>query len=145
MIYVASSWRNLYYNHTIHCLQNEGFTIYDFKNPEIGNNGFSWRSVDPDWNKANPIKYREMLSNPIAVRGFNLDLEGLNKSDSCLLILPSGRSAHLEAGYMIGQLKPTAIYIPEPIEPELMYKLASGGVLVSLDEVLNYFRQIYRR
>jgi hypothetical protein len=38
---------------------------------------------------------------------------------------PCGRSAHLEAGWAIGQGKPTAILLHEDkFEPELMYRMA---------------------
>ena len=52
----------------------------------------------------------------------------LEEADTCVLVMPSGRSAHLEAGYMIGQDKPTLVYMPEMSEPELMYLLADRVV-----------------
>jgi hypothetical protein len=42
-----------------------------------------------------------------------------------VLVLPAGRSAHLEAGWFVGQAKRTAILLDGPIvTPELMYKMA---------------------
>ena len=48
----------------------------------------------------------------------------LDWADAGVLLLPCGRSAHLELGYLIGQGKPTSILLTDG-EPELMYSLAS--------------------
>ena len=69
---------------------------------------------------------------------FKADLDALNWADTCLLVLPCGRSAHTEAGWMKGAGKKVVVYIPEMQEAELMYKLfdlVSG----SLEEVNDYF------
>ena len=55
--------------------------------------------------------------------------------DTCVLVLPSGRSAHTEAGWFSGKGRTTIAYIPERQEPELMYKLFSG-VCCSIDELI---------
>ena len=49
-------------------------------------------------------------------------------ADVCVLVLPSGRSAHAEAGWMAGQGKLVMVYVPdvERMEPELMYLLFNG-------------------
>ena len=47
----------------------------------------------------------------------------LQQADTCVLVLPCGRSAHTEAGWMAGAGKRVIAYIPEMVEPELMYKL----------------------
>ena len=74
---------------------------------------------------------------PSSERQFQADLDALNWADICLLVLPYGRSAHTEAGWMKGSGKRTIVYIPEMQEPELMYKLFD---LVSgdLEEVITY-------
>ena len=43
-------------------------------------------------------------------------------ADACVLLLPCGASAHLEAGWFSGAGKPVAVVAPEIREPELMYK-----------------------
>lgn len=48
MIYVASSWRNPYYEDVVKRLRKEGHTVYDFRNPPHGGAGFHWTDVDPD-------------------------------------------------------------------------------------------------
>ncbi len=46
----------------------------------------------------------------------------------CVLVLPCGRSAHTEAGWMCGAGRRVIAYIPEMGEPELMYKLFDAVV-----------------
>ena len=52
-----------------------------------------------------------------------------------MLVLPCGRSAHTEAGWMAGAGKHVIAYIPEMVEPELMYKLFDA-VVGDLDELV---------
>ena len=56
-------------------------------------------------------------------------------ADACVLVLPCGRSAHTEAGWMAGHGKKVVVYIPKMEEPELMYKLFDK-VAGTLDEVI---------
>lgn len=53
-----------------------------------------------------------------------------------MLVLPSGMSAHLEAGWCAGKGKPVAIYVPEFKEAELMYKLFDEEEATPLFETL---------
>lgn len=41
-------------------------------------------------------------------------------------LLPSGRSAHIEAGYFVGARKPLHILLTTEQEPELMYLMATS-------------------
>ena len=102
MIYVASSWRNKYYPEVVKRLRQEGFPVYDFRNPPHGGTGFHWTDVDknaPNWTFK---EYEKGLSHPLAERQFEADLEALQQADTCVLVLPCGRSAHTEAGWMAG-------------------------------------------
>ena len=66
------------------------------------------------------------------------DLEALQQADTCVLVLPCGRSAHTEAGWMAGAGKRVIAYIPEMVEPELMYKLFDK-VVSTLDDLVQCF------
>jgi nucleoside 2-deoxyribosyltransferase len=138
-IYVASSWRNNVQPEVVEALRKEGHEVYHFKNPEPGNHGFHWSEIDPEWKAWNPEIFRESLKHPIAENGFDKDMTALEECDACVLVLPCGRSAHLEAGYPIGAKKLTIIYIPGCEEPELMYKMAAA-ICTTLDEVLTCVR-----
>ena len=134
-IYVASSWRNQYYPEVVQRLREAGHEVYDFRNPPHGGAGFHWTDIDPnapDWTYA---QYAEGLHHPLAERQFQADIDALTWADTCVLVLPCGRSAHTEAGWMAGAGKRVVAYIPEMVEPELMYKLFAG-VAGSLEELV---------
>ena len=134
-IYVASSWRNNYYPEVVERLKAAGHYVYDFRNPPHGGNGFHWTDLDknaPNWTFE---EYAKGLSHPLAERQFAADLEALQQADTCVLVLPCGRSAHTEAGWMAGAGKRVIVYIPEMVEPELMYKLFDR-VVGNLDDLV---------
>ena len=134
-IYVASSWRNQFYPSVVTRLREAGHEVYDFRNPPHGGAGFHWTDVDenaPSWTFP---EYAEGLHHPLAERQFAADLEALDWADTCVLVLPCGRSAHAEAGWMSGRGKRTLVYIPEMVEPALMYKLFDG-VVGSMEELI---------
>jgi len=138
-IYVASSWRNQRQPAVVAALRSAGHEVYDFRNPRPGNNGFHWSEIDPEWKGWSPEEFRRLLRHPIAEGGFRSDKEALHWADGCVLVMPCGRSSHLEAGYMIGQGKPTAILLSDG-EPELMYKLAT--LCTSFEELFDFFREV---
>jgi hypothetical protein len=60
----------------------------------------------------------------------------MNWADTGLLVLPCGRSAHLELGYMAGtRTRRTIILTRDGEEPELMALLADH-ICISMAEVL---------
>ena len=135
-IYVASSWRNKYYPEVVTRLREAGHQVYDFRNPPHGGAGFHWTDIDqnaPNWSFN---EYKEGLRHPLAERQFTADLEALAWADTCVLVLPCGRSAHTEAGWMAGARKKVIVYFPEMVEPELMYKLFDD-VVGNLDELIS--------
>ena len=134
-IYVASSWRNALQPDVVFHLRKAGHEVYDFRRPAPGVTGFAWSAIDPHWKDWSPAAFRRALEHPIARRGFMNDLNGILCADLCVLVLPSGRSAHLEAGFCAGAKVPVLVLQTEPCEPELMYLLTYGLVL-SLDELL---------
>ena len=134
-IYVASSWRNKYCPEVVTRLREAGHEVYDFRNPPHGGAGFHWTDVDPDAPNWTYAQYAEGLHHPLAERQFQADIDALTWADTCVLVLPCGRSAHTEAGWMAGAGKRVLAYIPEMVEPELMYKLFDA-VAGSLDELV---------
>lgn len=124
-IYVASSWRNPYQQMVVLALRNLGFDVYDFKNPP-SREGFKWESIDPYWRSWDTSEYIRALDHPIADAGFNSDFSAMQECDACVLVLPAGRSAHSEAGFMKGAGKKVYVLQLTPEEPELMYKMFNG-------------------
>lgn len=138
-IYIASSWRNQYYPDVVTRLREAGHEVYDFRNPPQGTDGFHWSDLDADYMNWNAAQYREGLKSPKAEQQFANDIEALTWADTCLLVLPCGRSAHTEAGWMAGAGKKVIVYIPEMQEAELMYKLFDY-VSEDLNEIIDYLK-----
>lgn len=122
-IYVASSWRNEYQQRVVELLRELGHEVYDFKNPPHGRVGFAWSDIDPNWINWTSEEYKAALASEIAEDGFNSDFDGMKWADTCVMVLPCGRSANTEAGWMKGAGKPVYVYQPIKQEPELMYKI----------------------
>lgn len=130
-VYVASSWRNNYHVAVVAALRAAGIPCYDFKNPEEGT-GFHWGEVGVNSAGETYENYRKGLMHPRSEAGFLSDFNAMERSSHGILVLPAGRSAHLEAGWLMGQGKPTAILMFPEVErdrndlytPELMYKMA---------------------
>lgn len=127
-IYVASSWRNGWQPEVVRRLRAHGHLVYDFRNPAEGQHGFSWSECDPDWkSKRTPEAMRDLLAHPRAIDGFTFDETGMEWADTCVLVMPCGNDAHLEAGWFAGRGRRLIVYYPLGViaEPSLMYRL--GG------------------
>lgn len=132
-VYVASSWRNrTTLDATIAALRGDGHDVYDFRADEY----FEWTQCDPGWDPKTPIVATDRILNLLrsepAERGFESDMRALRSADVVVLAMPCGRSAHLELGWAAGAGKPCAVYMVEPCEPELMWKMAT----IITDELL---------
>lgn len=136
-IYVASSWRNLLQPGIVLALRRCGHAVYDFRVPAPGVKGFSWSSIDPDWERWTPEAYAKALRHPIAEQGYKYDIDALRTCDACVLVLPSGRSASWEFGYAMGQRKAGFVVMFDHAEPELMYREAK--ILTSMDDLFDVF------
>jgi hypothetical protein len=144
-IYVASSWRNEHQPTVVEHLRLVGHDVYDFRHPPEGDHlGFSWSDVDPEWVSWSPSQYIAGLGHPIAQAGFDSDFGAMEWADVCVLVLPCGRSAHLEAGWFVGRGR--RLYILLDSEEfaqdaghhvaELMYKMATL-ITTSLSSVMD--------
>ena len=133
-LYVASSWRNGFQQTIVRQLREAGHEVYDFRNPP-GRTGFSWSAIQANWKNWTNRDYRSFLGHPIAIAGFDSDFDAMKDADGCVLVLPSGRSAHIEAGYFVGAGKPIWILLMDQQEPELMYKMATD-ICLSPEELL---------
>lgn len=138
MIYVASSWRNIFYTGIVAVLKQANLSVYDFRHPEPGNDGFHWSAIDTNWCLWDTTTSRTSLDHPTAEVGFNCDMQALKACDRLVMVLPCGASSHLELGYAIGAGKPAFIYWPLEyyFEPELMYKAATR-ICIGINELLD--------
>lgn len=125
-LYVASSWRNHKQQDVVMSLRADGHDVYDFMHPPGGDHlGFSWADVDPEWRSWTMPQYLDALQHPIAQAGFDSDYNAMERSHACVLVLPCGRSAHLEAGWFVGAGRPLFVLLDDD---EYTARLADGEV-----------------
>ena len=123
--------------------------------------GFAWSAIDPgrlsqqsvarvprfswlSWLSWLPLfsrfswstaAYIKALKHPLAQAGFDADYRAMRWADTFVLLLPCGRSAHLEAGWACGAGREVYIVHPDGEEPELMAKLATA-IVATVPDVL---------
>lgn len=106
-IYLASSWKNAEKVKSIKgLLKDHGHEVDAFCDDSDGRFIFCFDDL-PNVAEQNSISVLEF---PIVQKAFEEDKKWLDWADATLLILPSGKSAHLEAGYTKGQGKKLIIY-----------------------------------
>lgn len=130
-IYLASSWRNEFYEPVREKLIKEGFEVYDFKDEKYQ---FHWGELDPHWKHWSRFESVRALETDKAKRAFASDFGALKECDALVLLNPSGKSAHLEAGFAIGAKKPVFIYKHNG-DPELMYLMADG-IFINIEDII---------
>jgi hypothetical protein len=103
----------------------------------------SWIAAGPDaddhWQAyeiARGHGYTEALDGLAAKHVFEFDKQWLDYCDTGVLVMPAGRSAFSELGYMAGQKKRTFVLMDQqPARYDVMLKLYSG-VVFGMDELL---------
>jgi hypothetical protein len=70
----------------------------------------------------------------LALGGYDRDYAALESADAVVLVMPCGRSSHLELGFGVGMGK-TSIILLSDGEPELMYKMVPN-LVTSIEEVI---------
>jgi len=135
LVYLASSWQNKRHPEVVSAIRAAGFRVYDYRHE-----GFSWEKADASDDPMSAEQMSKVLAHPEATAGFGRDLLYLGAADVCVLLLPSGNSAHLELGFVAGGGKPTAILMDGPARPDLMYKVADL-LTEDLNEILQWLKQ----
>ena len=138
-IYVIGSLRNETVPTVSSWLRSTGLEVFD-----------DWFAAGPEaddyWKAYEVAKgndYRSALSGHAAQHVFNFDKHHLDRVDAGLLVLPAGRSGHLELGYTIGRGKPGFILLDGDYLDEgrfdVMYNFATE-VFFSKEEMIEYFK-----
>jgi nucleoside 2-deoxyribosyltransferase len=83
-----------------------------------------WR----DYEKEKGHSFREALKGYAARNVFLFDKGHLDRCRAAVLVLPAGKSGHLELGYVLGKGKPGYILLPDadPERFDVMYQFATG-------------------
>lgn len=120
LIYLIGSLRNTAIPLVAKELRSSGFEVFD-----------DWYAAGPeadDYWKAYEIArgrdYITALKGAAAKHIFEFDKHHLDKCAAALLVLPAGKSAHLELGYLRGLGKPTVILLDSPDRWDVMYSFA---------------------
>lgn len=133
------------------------YLIGSLRNPritEIGNTlralpGFSvfddWVAAGPEaddywqaYEKARGHTFVEALNGWAAHHVYFFDKEHLDRADIVILVLPAGKSGHLELGYAIGKGKIGYIVLDsEPERYDVMYKFADR-VFATVNDLVEY-------
>lgn len=109
--------------------------------PELGKKLRTYFDVFDDWYSAGPEAddhwqqyelgrghtFSEALQGYAARHVFEFDKHHLDAADIGVLVLPAGKSGHLELGYLLGAGKPCYIMLDgEPDRFDVMYCFADG-------------------
>ena len=77
--------------------------------------------------KIRKLNYKQTLETYAAKHIFEFDKGLIDKADIGVLCMPSGKSAHLELGYLIGTGKPGyVLFDKEPAKIDIMYQFAKN-------------------
>ena len=121
-IYLIGSLRNPEIPYIGNRLREKGFEVFDdwFAGGKI---------ADDEWQAYEGIRgtdYKTALRGYAARHVFEFDLFHLHRADIGILVLPSGKSGHLEIGWMLGQGKPGyVLFDKEPDRLDCMYQFAT--------------------
>ncbi len=122
-IYLIGSLRNSNVPDIAASLRQAGHIVYD-----------DWYAAGPEaddyWQRYEQQRghdFRTALQGWASYHVFYNDKQHLDESDTGVLVLPAGKSGHLELGYMIGQGKQCYILLAgEPERFDVMYRFATG-------------------
>ena len=107
-LYIASSWKNAAACAKLAVfLRQLGHEVDCFSEPRPGRGVFCYSELTDVLADLDAINF---LRAPRVQRAFLEDLRWLDWAEGVVLYLPCGRSAHLEAGYAVGQGKRLVIY-----------------------------------
>lgn len=136
MIYLIGSLRNPEVPRISKQLRDAGIETFDdwyAAGPEADD---KWKEYEVNRGRT----YVEALDGFAAEHVFSFDLFHLNRSEAVILVLPAGRSGHLELGYALGRGKAGYILLTEDNDRfDVMYKFATR-VTTDLGEVIDAIR-----
>jgi hypothetical protein len=137
-VYLIGSLRNPRVPEIATTLRQIGWDVFDDWYSAGPNADDHWR----DYERALGHTLPEALEGYSAQHVFKFDKKHLDRCEIALLVLPAGKSGHLELGYAIGQGKPGYILLDgEPERYDVMYGFAKA-VLRDADQMLRIFKAL---
>jgi nucleoside 2-deoxyribosyltransferase len=122
MIYLISSLRHPRVREVAAALRARRLEVFD-----------DWHAAGPEaddiwqcYEKERGRTFREALAGEHAQTAYKMDRTNIDRSSAVVLVMPAGKSGHIELGYGVGQGKPGYILLEkEPDRWDLMYAFAT--------------------
>lgn len=131
-LYLIGSLRNELVPELAHMLRLDGHDVFDdwyAAGPEADD---YWQKYEKDRDR----NFAQALNGYAAHHVFEYDRTHLDRSEGAVLLMPAGKSSHLELGYILGQGKPGWILMHgEPERFDVMYRFATE-VVYTVDDLL---------
>ncbi len=123
-VYVIGSLRNPFVQDVAQALRGPGIEVFD-----------DWMAAGPraddhwkEYEQHRGRSYVQALKGRAAQQVYNYDKSNLDRADIAVLVLPAGKSGHLELGYMAGKGKPTYILLDSKDDRwDVMYNFATAA------------------
>lgn len=136
-VYLIGSLRNpIIPGISVELREKTGFEVFD-----------DWFAPGPraddhwkEYEEARGHTYEQALNGWAAQHIFEFDKHHIDRCDIGLLIMPAGKSGHLELGYMIGQGKPGYILMDAPDRWDVMAKFAE--VHFNIESLVDALREV---
>lgn len=122
MIYLIGSLRNPTIPTIANRLREAGHDVFDDWYAAGEKADDSWR----DYEKGKGLSYLQALDGLAANHVFRFDLTHLQRAEAGVLVLPAGKSGHLELGWLLGMGRRGYILLDSPDRWDVMYKFATG-------------------
>lgn len=140
MIYVIGSLRN----HKVPALANKlrqslpGVEIFD-----------SWFAPGPhaddylrDYCKAKGLTYKQTLQDWAATHIFAFDRKHISRATDVVMVMPAGKSGHLELGWALGKGKRGyVLFESEPKRVDVMYQFATD-IFFNYKELVDALKEV---
>ena len=130
-VYIIGSLKNQEVPEVANKLRKVGHEVFD-----------DWYAAGPeadDYWHAYELKkghnYKEALAGYSAKDVFNFDKYHLDRTDVAVLVLPAGKSGHLELGYAVGNGKIGYILLDDPDRWDVMYQFATD-LFYNVDDLI---------
>ena len=130
-IYVVGSLRNPLVPQVAKALRAAGYDVFDDWYAAGERADDSWQAYE----EARGRSFREALRGEAARHTFNFDLRHLQMAELGVLVMPAGKSSHMEFGWLLGRGRPSYVLLTKsPDRWDVMYQLA-WGVCSTVEEL----------
>ena len=130
-IFLVGSLRNPQIRDVANTLRAKGHTVFDDWHAGGPHADDIWREYEMQRGRT----YLEALKGSFARNAHQYDKQHMMEADVIILVLPAGKSAHLELGYAVASGKKGYILLDSPDRWDMMYLYATG-VFDSLERLM---------